>query len=363
MTLTERYIEYISHVRRYSARTQDIYSDVLRSFTEFAFSLGTEEEAGISDKELKEALTPEMIRGYEIYLLEERKDSPRTVNLHLSVLSGFCRFLISREELASNPAKSVSRPRTGRRLPEFYRHDVMEKYFADTDIFISTPASVSLEEFTSEYIRSRTRTGYSPERDSTVLTLEKFAGHPDRFRAWLYRKRLGRVIISTLYSTGIRRAELISLNTSSIDFSRQVMRVHGKGDKMREIPVISSLCEEISLYLQTVSETVCGKRDSSTPLFVTIQGKRLYPVSVDRAVKEGLGDTGLITSRKSPHVLRHTLATELLDNGTDLNSIKELLGHSSLAATEVYTHNSIAKLKKVYETAHPRAKSGGKHGD
>ena len=106
----------------------------------------------------------------------------------------------------------------------------------------------------------------------------------------------------------------------------------------------------------------CGS-DLQSPLLVTLKGQGLYPVYIDRAVKEELGSISSITGRKSPHVLRHSLATGLLNDGTDLNSIKELLGHSSLAATQVYTHNSIEKLKTVYDNAHPRAKSGGNHGD
>ena len=131
---------------------------------------------------------------------------------------------------------------------------------------------------------------------------------------------------------------------------------------MREIPLVGSLCEEILLYLQSV-ETMTGVQ--ATPgraLLLTAKGRPLYPVYVDRAIKSELAQVGSISGRKSPHVLRHTLATELLDNGTDLNSIKELLGHASLAATQVYTHNSIEKLKSVYKTAHPRAKSGGNNG-
>lgn len=106
-----------------------------------------------------------------------------------------------------------------------------------------------------------------------------------------------------------------------------------------------------------------GETSEDAPLLVTEKGKPLYPVWVDRCVKHELGKVPGITGRRSPHVLRHTLATELLDEGADLNSIKELLGHSSLAATQVYTHNSVEKLRKVYNNAHPRAKSGGKNGD
>ena len=131
---------------------------------------------------------------------------------------------------------------------------------------------------------------------------------------------------------------------------------------MREIPMILSLCDEISLYLQATAVMVGGERTEESPLLVTPKGNPLYPVYVDRAVKKELGDEGL-TGRKSPHVLRHTLATGLLDGGADLNSIKEMLGHSSLAATQVYTHATVEKLKNVYVNAHPRAKRGGKNGD
>ena len=133
---------------------------------------------------------------------------------------------------------------------------------------------------------------------------------------------------------------------------------------MREIPVLDALCKEIFLYLKAVEALKGGKRSAGEPMFVTWDGKRIYPVLVDRAVKGQFADVSGVTGRRSPHVLRHTLATGLLDRGTDLNSIKEMLGHSSLAATQVYTHNSIAKLKQVYKSAHPRAKNkGGNYGD
>ena len=179
----------------------------------------------------------------------------------------------------------------------------------------------------------------------------------------LYEQRLARLIMSMLFSLGLRRSELISMDISDVDFARKIVRVHGKGDKMREIPLIVSLSEEILLYLEAVEQLVGKQRSLNEPLLVTYSGRRLYPVYVDRTVKSELGQVSTVTGRKSPHVLRHSLATELLDEGADLNSIKELLGHSSLAATQVYTHNTIARLKAIYQTAHPRAKNGGKHGD
>ena len=318
--MTDEYITYVKEVRRYSPRTCELYYDILKEFSEFC------------EREILESLTPSMIRSYEVYLLDSRKEDPRTVNLHLSVLSGFCKFLMKNGHLKSNPARVVSRPKVEKRLPVFYREESMKDYFDRT------------------------------EHDASEETLSLITGD-DKVSKQLYSRRLSRLIVSMLYSTGMRRSELIGLSIGNVDFSRNVMKVRGKGDKTREIPLVPSLCNEISLYLQSV-ETIEGRARSATdPLLVTVTGSKLYPVFVDRVIKSELGQVGSITGRKSPHVLRHSLATELLNEGADLNSIKELLGHSSLAATQVYTHNSVEKLKKVYLTAHPRAKSGGKNGD
>ena len=322
--LLEEYITYVSQVRRYSPRTCELYSEILGEFLSFS---GVSSEGDVLD-----SLTPSVIRSYEVHLMGKLGDDPRTVNLHLSVLSGFCKYLMKVGKLKSNPARLVSRPKMEKRLPVFYREDSMREYFERTAC------------------------------DASEENLELIQGR-DKVSAQVYSRRLGRLVVSILYSTGIRRSELIGLNIGSVDFSRKTMKVLGKGDKEREIPLVPSLCKEISLYLQSV-ETMEGRvRSASEPLLVTVKGSRLYPVFVDRTVKGELGQVGSITGRKSPHVLRHSLATGLLNEGTDLNSIKELLGHSSLAATQVYTHNSIEKLKKVYVNAHPRAKSGGKNGD
>ena len=324
MGLIEDYLAYIKDIRRYSVRTQTIYSDALKTFAEFC---GAE-----SDEVLLESLNHQTIRSYEVSLMESKGDSPRTVKLHLSVLSGFCRYLMKEKKLTANPVRTVAKPKVEKRLPVFYREESMDEYFAETDC------------------------------DASEENLALITGS-DKASEAAYSRRLERLIVSVLYSTGIRRAELIGLRIGDVDFSRQAMTVRGKGDKVREIPLVPSLCKEISLYLQSVETMVGRERSASEPLAVTGKGLKLYPVFIDRAIKRALGRIGSITGRKSPHVLRHSLATELLDEGADLNSIKELLGHSSLAATQVYTHNTIEKLKKVYVNAHPRAKSGGKNGD
>lgn len=318
------YIAYIRDVRRYSSRTQEIYSSALRQFSEFT--------EAVSDEELLASLTPAVIRSYEVWLMDDKQESPRTVNLHLSVLSGFCRWLLAAGEIKSNPVKLVSRPKQPKRLPDVYRQEAMEEYFERT-------------------------AAYGSEGTLCLITGQ------DRLSRQEYEHRLHRLIIVILYATGIRRSELISLNVCSVDTSRRVMHVRGKGDKMREIPLLPSLCEEISLYSRSRLLLTGREMTAEEPLLQTFKGARLYPMYVDRAVKKELAEEKDITGRKSPHVLRHTLATELLNEGSDLNSIKELLGHSSLAATQVYTHNSAQKLKNVYMNAHPRAKNGGKNGD
>ena len=317
MRLIGDYISYIKDIRRYSARTQAIYSDALKVFVEDC--------GAATDEELLKSLTPQVIRSHEVYLLEKREDSPRTVRLHLSVLSGFCRYLMKEKRLTANPVRTVAKPKVEKRLPVFYREESMNEYFAATDC------------------------------DASEENLALITGS-DKASEAAYSRRLERLIVSMLYSTGMRRAELIGLRIGDVDFARGTMTVRG-------IPLVSSLCKEISLYLQAVETMVGRERSASEPLAVTGKGLKLYPVFIDRAIKRALGRVGSITGRKSPHVLRHSLATELLDEGADLNSIKELLGHSSLAATQVYTHNTIEKLKKVYVNAHPRAKSGGKNGD
>ena len=317
--MIDAYITYIRDIRRYSPRTQDIYRDVLEDFSRFA------------EGEVVASLTPSMLRRYEADCIN-RGMKPRTVHQHMSVLSGFCRFLMMKGVLNSNPARNVKRPKMEKRLPEYYQEKSMDAYFEATEHWAG--------------------------EDELEILLSYGPAPKDKAAVEIYRHRLRRLIISLLYGIGIRRAELIGLKAGSFDPARQVMRVLGKGDKMREIPVVPSVCHEICLYLKAVESMRGGASPADGPLLVTEKGRALYPGYVDRTVKEELDGYG-ITGRKSPHVLRHTVATALLDDGADLNSIKEMLGHASLAATQVYTHNSVDRLKKVYNNAHPRAKNGG----
>lgn len=316
----DSYIEYIEKVRRYSPRTVAVYRDALERFAEYS---GAEPDRV-------------NVRNYEVHLLDDEKLGARTANLHLSVLSGYCKFLVRKGLLETNPVKLLPKPKQEKRLPVFYRQDAMKAYFEHS----------------------------APEASQDALDLLLALPPQDGTAELLYTRRLRRLIVSILANTGIRRSELISLNCNSANYARRELSVLGKGNKMRIIPLLPALCEEILLYLKAADHILGAERGGDTPLLRTLSARRLYPVFVDRAVKEELGNEDAIVGRKSPHVLRHTLASGLLEQGTDLNSIKELLGHSSLAATQVYTHASVERLKQVYEYAHPRAnKNGGNNGD
>ena len=329
MELIRKYISYIKTIRRYSEKTVTAYGDALTRYVRAAFQ---EEEP--SDDQLIASLNRSEIRSYMVSLMEEGGLSPKSISSHMSALSSFCSYLVKEGKLKSNPVRTITRPKVQKRLPEYYRSEAMKEYF----------------ERTSDY--------------ASRECLETFISSPDSSTGKeLYERRLARLIISMLYDTGLRRSELIGLKIENIDFARQTMKVVGKGNKMREIPLLSALCQEILLYLEAVEALVCGKRSLKETLLVTYRGGPLYPVYLDRTVKAELGGIKGITGRKSPHVIRHSIATELMNEGTDLNSIKEMLGHSSLATTQVYTHSSFARLKDIYEHAHPRAKNGGKHGD
>ena len=331
MNIVDAYIRYICNVRRYSDRTVALYKHALDDYLSFLSKHSKPE----SESELIKAFNASEIRSYMVHMLDSDPPmSPKTVNLHLSALSSFCTYMMKVGHLKSNPVKLISKPKVEKRVPQFFSKTSMDEYF---------------------------------EKSKRFLDKDMFEGF---LREWhtesgkmIYEGLLERLIISTLYSLGVRRAELIGLKAGDIDFGRNLVKVRGKGDKMREIPLVISLSQEILLYLKAV-ETMCGRvRSLEEPLFVTYSGNPLYPKFVDRAVKSALGEIKTIRGRKSPHVLRHSLATELMNEDAELNSIKELLGHSSLAATQIYTHSSIARLKDSYKRAHPRAKNGGKHGD
>ena len=162
-----------------------------------------------------------------------------------------------------------------------------------------------------------------------------------------------RLILELFYTTGIRRAELISLKCSDVDHSYKSIKVLGKGNKERRIPISQSISDKVKRWIEWREDTFTDTPIDAEYIFITDKGRQLYPKWVYNMVKRYL-NTVTTQKKKSPHVLRHSFATHLMDGGAELNAVKDLLGHANLAATQVYTHNSIEKLKKVYKSAHPK---------
>jgi integrase/recombinase XerC len=298
--MQNRFINYLQSEKRYSGRTISIYSDAVRQFLDHAAING-------DDKDELKKLTSQDVRSWIAGLLKSRLTT-RTVNLRLSALNHFFKFLQKENILDKNPVQKIQRPKISKRLPEFFE-------------------AKPLNDFLNRHEESE---DYSSIRDGMIVEL--------------------------LYTTGIRRAELIALRPNDIYAAEAVLRVTGKGDKQREVPLTTKMTEQLQQYL-ILRQTTFPALTVHDNLFVSNRGKTLYPCAVTRLVHDRLANQHGFTGKKSPHVLRHSLATHLLNNGADIMSIKETLGHSSLAATQVYTHNSFEKLKKAYIKAHPRAKS------
>ena len=326
-----QFLRYLRTEKRVSSRTYCLYAAALRDAYAFLYAdrnwrhlpeLGNDlvdwerqtEFWPLQGQEWWDFWKSLHIRSYLSFGMSQGL-SALTLNLRMSAFSSFCEFAVRRGWMDKNPVRSVARPKKSRRLPEFYKSASLEKYFAC------------------------------------------FA-QPDR--TWDFPTYRNRMLLLVLYGTGMRRSEVVHLQVKDYDVARSLFRVVGKGDKEREIPVPIRISQEIVLYLERVKETFTDAPPKW--FFVTDKGNQLYPQFVNIVVKKELGGLDGFSGKKSPHVLRHSLATHLLNNGTDLNSIKEVLGHSSLAATQVYTHNSFEKLKEAYITAHPRAKNGGKYG-
>jgi len=242
-----------------------------------------------------------MIRSWLVSLMEHEV-AARSVNRKLSSLKSFYKFLLHEGELTENPIRKVTPPKTAKRLPVFVEKDKMEKLFENADF----------------------GEGYPALRDNAILEM--------------------------FYSTGMRLSELVNLKETDIDFHHDTIKVLGKRNKERLIPFSKRFELLLKSYLDCKKSTFGAVND----LFLTDKGGKIYPKMIYFIVTRQLG-TVTTLEKKSPHVLRHTFATHLLNNGAELNAVKELLGHASLAATQVYTHNTIDKLKRIYKQAHPKA--------
>jgi integrase/recombinase XerC len=290
------YLDYLISEKRSSLHTVEAYRNDLLQFSVFC-----EEEYSISDAG---SVNTPVVRSWVAGLVE-RGLSPASVQRKVSALHSFYRFQMRTGQLAHNPAKGVSKPKKARRLPVFVEESKISQLYQSAD----------------EQPRS-----YAEYRDKLIVTL--------------------------LYETGIRRSELIHLKTSDVDESLLQLKVLGKRNKMRYVPV----SKEILSSIRQLREHARKEFEVVTEdwVFLSNRGKKVTESVVYLAVKRYL--SGITTLRKkSPHVLRHTFATHMLNHGADLNVIKEILGHSSLAATQIYTHNSIEKLRDIHSRMHPRS--------
>lgn len=308
--MLEQFLRYIETERRYSPRTVRLYADAVQRFYDY---IGGDDSISV--------LQPLHIRGFIASLLNGGLSS-RSVNLHLSALSSYCSYLCKQGLLQTNPVKKIQRPKESHRLPEFYDRE-------------------ALEQLITSFSENSSWTGDSSESDPSAR-LESFSACRDM------------LIVMLLYGTGMRRAELAGLRLENFDEGRSVFTITGKGAKERQIPLVSWLKGKILLYLQKRNALFEGR--SSSSFFVTDKGEDVYLAFVNNVIHKQLDGLKGFEGKKSPHVLRHSFATHLLNGGADLNSIKEVLGHSSLAATQVYTHNSFEQLRKVYENAHPHSR-------
>jgi len=288
------FLSYIEYERRYSKHTLESYGNDLEQFFFYLKSHYQKE-----DIELASHLE---IRSWIVSMMEQ-KISPRSINRKLSTLKSFFKFLMRKGIVKKSPLSKVLAPKTSKRLPVFVEKSGIEHLLTD----IEFPE------------------GFIGVRDKMILDL--------------------------FYNTGMRRSELNNLKESDIDSYNSQIKVLGKGNKERIIPIQPQLRNSIKEYIDLKNQSIA---QPSIYLFVNQEGKLLNPSNIYKIVKQYLN---LITTidKKSPHVLRHTFATHLMNNGADINAVKELLGHASLAATQVYTHNTIDKLKNIYKQAHPKA--------
>lgn len=299
--LTDSFLKYLRYERNYSSCTLDAYRRDLDQFEAYLRN-----ESVFFDPK---GIDADIVRGWLVSLMENGA-STTSANRKLSTLKSFFRYLQKMGEVDANPLRLVTGPKNKKPLPVFVRDSEMEELLQE-------------ENFEKDLQGSRTR-----------------------------------LILEMLYVTGMRRAELIGLRLSDVDFSLMQLKVSGKRNKQRIIPFAESLKMLIEEYLNFRKEICPNGVDW---LFVSDKGEQMPVSAVYKVVRERLASVTSLTKR-SPHVLRHSFATSMLNNGAELTAVKELLGHESLASTSVYTHTSFEELKKMYK-AHPRAlKKGGSHG-
>lgn len=294
MLNVELFLNYLKYERRYSVHTITAYENDLDQFVLFGKKL-------VEDF-CVEGVDYHLIRQWIVSLMESGT-SARSVNRKISTLKSFFKFLMREEKIGKNPTDKIILPKMGKKLPVFVEEKEINrlldgKYFTDD---------------------------FEGKRDKAVVSL--------------------------FYGTGIRLSELVGIRFSDLDLHEKIVKVTGKRNKERLVPFPVEISAVLNEYIQVRNELF---PDSGNFIFLTENGEPAYNKLIYRIVKKQLS---LVTTidKKSPHILRHSYATHLLNHGADLNAIKELLGHANLAATQVYTHTSFEELKKVYKQAHPRA--------
>jgi integrase/recombinase XerC len=294
-TYVQSFLDYLKFQKRYSAHTIRSYHDDLIQFFDYL-----ELQNG---KILLHDITHHYVRSW-LADMKESKISSKTINRKISSLRSFFKYLVKSGAVAQTPMTKVIAPKIGKRLPDFIKVE---------------------------------------DADKLIISLKNTED---------WRSLNTKMLITLFYNTGMRLSELINLKEGQVDFGKKQIKVLGKGNKERIIPISPEIIKIIKEYIQ-IKKRKFGNADNI--LLVTEKGKKMYTKYPYLVVKSFLGSELKTLGKKSPHVLRHSFATHLSNNGANLNAIKELLGHSSLAATQVYTHTTIEKLKDVYKKAHPKA--------
>jgi len=287
------FLAYLQFEKRYSVHTITAYSNDLIQFFDFI--------ATQYDGMDYTAITGTLVRSW-LASMKEEELTGKTLNRKISSLKSFYKYQIQQGHLIKSPMETVISPKISKRLPSFIAENDMEQLFLNLSF------------------------------------AEGWKGYTEK------------MVIQLFYSTGMRLSELIQCKENQVDLSKKIIKVLGKGNKERILPLSPELTLELKKYISQKPAAA----NSNTHLFVNENGKALQPKAVYTFVKFYLSQVTTL-QKKSPHVLRHSFATHLMNNGADLNAVKELLGHSSLAATQVYTHNTIEKLKEVFSKAHPKA--------
>ena len=287
-------MEYLRLERNYSEKTVVSYGIDLREFEGYFKKTDAEIDFTTVDADV--------VRNWVMHLMDEGR-AATSVNRKLSTLRSFYRFLLKKKVMTVNPMTKVVGPKKKKPLPSFVREKDMDRLLDDLTF----------------------GEGYEGCRD--------------------------RMILEVFYATGMRLSELIGLDDVDVDFSAKLIKVTGKRNKQRLIPFANELEHDLRVYIKVRDEALPNGSDA---FFVRKDGKRMYPMQVYRLVKRNLSKV-VTLKKRSPHVLRHTFATAMLNDCAELRAVKELLGHESLTTTEVYTHTTFEELKKVYELAHPRA--------